>query len=443
MGVRDGELAPRAGWPLGLNNLATETALPVAENGAPLAVREAENGYFDAAGKWRRRDGYALAVSGIRTHSAWSDAAWPWGLFVSNDTLMALHPDERTEPIVDGLAPGLPLAYERLNDAVLWSNGAQCGVVGLDLDVMPWACPTPDSTPRISVEPDGALDAGHYQLAVTFLDARGRESGASSAVAIRVPGNNRLRLSQLPQPADGLRVPLIRVYLSSGLDGVFRIAATLPTGTSELTLTAPATGRALDTLNLRPLPAGQGVCVHNGRQFVARGAEVWFSPPLRYGLTHPGRDRVSFSGRVDLLAPVADGNEGAGLYVADAKRTYFLSGASPAEWRQVIAYPVGALPGALVRLSGEVWNLPNKAPLPVWIARNGRVCVGLPGGQVITPQPREGSPETVIDAATRGALVYREHDGQQQLIATLRDAQPQTLAVRDRAIARIYRHDDP
>lgn len=443
MGVRDEELAPRAGWPLGLNNLAAETALPVSESGAPVAVREAVNVDFDAAGKPRRRDGYTLAVPGHRVHSAWSDTALPWGLFVNGDTLWALHPDERTEPVIDGIAPGLPVAYERLLDAVLWSNGVQCGLIGLDLDTMPWACPTPERAPAVSVEPDGALDAGHYQLVVTFLDARGRESGASNPVAIAVPARSRLWAAGLPQPADTLRVPWVRVYLSSGLDGVFRVAATLPVGVTELMLTAPATGRALDTLNLRPLPAGQGVCVHNGRQFVACGAEVRYSPPLRYGLTHPGRDRVGFAGRVDLLAPVADGSDGAGLFVADAKRTYFLAGPSPAEWRQVIAYPVGAIPGAQLRMPGEVWNLPTKTLVPVWIARNGRVCIGLPGGQVITPQPREGTAEAVIDAASGGALLYREHAGHQQLIATLRDAQPQALAVRDRAIARVYRHDDP
>lgn len=443
MGVRDDELAPRAGWPLGINNLASETALPVAENGAPLAVREARNVDFDVAGKPQRRDGYALAVPGTRVHSAWSDTAWPWGLFVTDDTLTALHPDERTEPIVEGLAPGWPVAYERLNDAVLWSNGVQSGVIGLDLDAMPWACPTPERPPHVAVESGGALVAGHYQLAMTFLDARGRESGASSAIAIDVPANSRLRLSELPQPLDPLRVPRVRVYLSSGADGVFRVAATVPTGVLELVVGEPAAGRVLETLHLRPLPAGQGVCVHNGRQFVARGNEVWFSPPLRYGLTHPGRDRVGFAGRVDLIAPVADGSDGAGLFVADSKRTYFLSGASPTDWRQVIAYPVGAIPGALIRLSGEVWNLPTKAPLPVWIARNGRVCVGLPGGQVHTPQPREGGPDAVLDAAARGALLYRDRDGKQQLIASLRDAQPQTLALRDRAITRVYRHDDP
>jgi len=443
VGVQDGELALRAGWPLGVNNLAAETALPVSESGAPVAVREAVNIDFDAAGKPRRRDGYTLTVAGSRVHSAWSDEALPWGLFVSDDTLMALHPDERVEPVVGGLAPGLPVAYERLLDAVLWSNSVQCGLIGLDLDAMPWACPTPGRPPQVTAEPDGSLDAGLYQLAVTFLDARGRESGASNAVAVTAPADSRLRVSHLPQPADALRVPLVRIYLSSGLDGVFRVAATLPVGVTELALTGYATGRALDTSYLRPLPAGQAVCIHNGRQFVASGAEICYSPPLRYGLTHPGRDRVSFAGRVDLLAPVADGSDGAGLFVADAKRTYFLAGASPAEWRQIIAYPVGAIPGALLRMPGEVWNLPTKTLVPVWIARNGRVCVGLPGGQVITPQPREGTAEAVIDTASRGALLYREHPGYPQLIATLRDAQPQTLAVRDRAIVRVYRHDQP
>lgn len=431
-GVKDGELDTRAGWPLGLNNLSKETDLP------PGTLRDAVNVDLDRGGKLQRRQGYALAAAGTNVHSAWSDDYLPWGLYVDANTLRVFHADESSEALVSGLAPGLPLSYTRINDAVYWTNGAQCGAITLDLEAVPWACPNPSSQPAVTAGA-GALDAGTYQVAVTFVEPSGRESGASLAVMIDVAEGGALALTQIPQPADPL--VRIRVYATSGNDGVLRAAVTLPHGTTQYELTQKPQGRPLDTQHLRPMPPGQIVRYGNGRQFVARGREVLYSPALRYGLHDPRSARVGYAGRVDLLEFVGDGGDGAGLYVADAKRTYWHGAPDPANWSQVIASPVGAVPGTTAMASGEVWGLQTKKPLPVWLARNGRLCVGLPGGEIYHPQPSDRGAEAVIDQAQRGALLFREGRGNRQIIAALQGAQPQGLAITDRVIAKVYRHD--
>lgn len=437
--VRDDELRQAPAWPLGLNNTAEEKSLPLSAAGLPLAVREADNVDFDASGKVRRRAGYTLAAAGDRVHSGWSDPYLPWALYVDGPQIRAFHGDESTQAIVSGLSPGLPVSFVRVNDAVLWSNETECGAIRLDLESEAWACPTPAGQPTVEVLPGGALDAGVYQVAVTFIDARGRESGAARAVSVDVPAGSSLELTDIPQPDDPDQVPTIRVYLTTGNDGVLRAAARLPAGFHSLTLNQRPEGQPLETMHLRPMPPGQIVRQFAGRQIVGRGHELLFSAPLRYGLYNPARDRVGFAARVDLIEPVGDGGPGAGVFVADAKRTYFLPGGNPANWSNVIAYPTGAIPGTVARMSGEVWGLPTKEPVPVWVSRNGRICVGLPSGQVLTPETREGAPDALIDQAARGALLLRG----KQVIAALQDTQPQGLVVRDRMIARVYRHEDP
>ncbi|MBW8777385.1 MAG: hypothetical protein JF596_21070, partial [Stenotrophomonas sp.] len=217
--VRDDELRQAPAWPLGLNNTAEEKSLPLSAAGLPLAVREADNVDFDASGKVRRRPGYALAAAGDRVHSAWSDPYLPWALYADGPQIRAFHGDESTQAIVSGLSPGLPVSFVRVNDVVLWSNETECGAIRMDLEAEAWACPTPAGQPSVEVVPGGALDAGVYQVAVTFIDARGRESGAARAVSVDVPAGSSLELTDIPQPDDPDQVPTIRVYLTTGNDG--------------------------------------------------------------------------------------------------------------------------------------------------------------------------------------------------------------------------------
>jgi hypothetical protein len=420
---------------LGVNNTSREHEMPRDEVGNQLALREADNVDFSVEGKPRRRDGYALVGSG--GHSAWSDDYLPFGLQVAGDALTAVFEDDSEESLVPGLAAGLPVSYARINDAVCWTNGVQSGQVTQGLEARPWACPNPPGPPMIEAAGNGALDAGQYQVTLTFLDAWGRESGAPRARPVNVAANGRILLTAIPQPPAGGRV---RIYATSADDSILRAAATLDAGVTEFELAQPPQGRRCDTLGLVPLPPGQLVAYGNGRQFVAGGKGVLYSPALRYGMLDPRAARVAFARRVDMLAFVGDGTDGAGLYVSDGKRTYWLAGANPADWSQRIAYSTGAVPGQIALAPGEAWGLDTKQLLPVWQSRNGRLCVGLPGGKVLTPQPRENQVDAVLDQAERAALVYR--DGTNSIVSALRGAGSQTFAMRDSLTVTEYRHDE-
>lgn len=174
----------------------------------------------------------------------------------------------------------------------------------------------------------------------------------------------------------------------------------------------------------------------NGRQFVARNREVLYSPALRYGLFDPRKGRVGFVKRVQMMAFVADGNDGAGLFVSDTKRIYFLAGADPADWAQRIAYGHAAVPGQLGWAPGSVWGLETEQLLPVWQATDGRLCVGMPGGSVMAP-----ASGAAMDIGNQTSILYRPEEGEHRIVAAMRGAGTNQLALRDKMIVREYRHE--
>lgn len=429
---------PTGGFPVGINNTAPEERLPVSDGGARVALREAVNVDVSPDGKPRRRAGYTEVQAGQMAHSAWSDDYLPWGLFVDGPSLFVLHEDETTDVLRSDLALGLPLSYTRINDAVWWSNGVQSGLIRLDLEQLEWSAGQPPGAPSVQGQAGGMLPKGTYQVSATFLDAAGRESGAPLAAITDVPDNGAIAITQIPQPPAGGRT---RLYASEGQDGVLRALVTVQAGVTDYLMVSPAQGRTCDTMLLRPMPAGQLVAQGNGRQFVARGRELLFSPALRYGLFDPKKGRIGFAQRIQMIAFVGDGSEAAGLYVSDAKRTYWFGGANPADWTQQIVHSSPALPGSLAWAPGEAFGLPVKGLVPCWHSQNGRLCVGLPGGSVFMPQPRDGQPDAVWDSGDSAALGYIERPGDRRVISSLAGASATKFAVQDRLVVREYRHD--
>lgn len=437
MAVRDENLRPAGPWPLGINNVATEGAMPTDEDGVPRALREADNVDFDAGGRVQRRRGRARLLQGTLTHSLWSHALLQYGLFVDGGQLHVLHADERVEPL--GIDVGLdPLSYALIGDRVFFSNTTLSGVLDVDQQKMDWAPEQPAGQPVLVLTNESALPCGQYQVAVTFVDRVGRESGSTLAAVIDVPEGAGLELTDIPLPLAPDTVA-VTVYVSAANDQVLRQYAVLPAGTRSGPVLSAGQGRALSTQFLQPLPPGHIVRGGHGRQFVASGQEVLWSEALRYGMFRSAVSRMRFAAPIDLMEPIGDGvPEGAGLYVATGARTYWFSGADPKEFTQVIARGSGVVPGSAVLVNGDVLGLDAANPVLLWLARDGHFCIGLPGGQIQVLKKGEA----VVDDADRAAVLVRQQDGLSQFVAALRAPKAQSLAIGDRAVAHVI-HRDP
>lgn len=407
--------------------------MPLDENGHANALREADNVDLTTAGLPRRRRGYALHTALELGHSAWSHPMLDVGLFATGGVLHAL---DSTGAVADlGVAVGnLPLSYCLLGDRIFWSNRTVCGMLTLDLQPYAWAPPSPAGQPTLAAVDGFALDPGLYQVAITYTDALGRESGSTLAAQVSVAEGQGIELTAIPQPDDG--VAQINVYCTGPNDPSLKLARSLPAGTTYAVVSQAPTGRTLAAglQMLRPMPPGAIVRGLNGRLFVANGHDLVWSPALRYGLYDRVAARLQFGAAITMVEPVGSADS-AGLFVAAGKRTYWLGGGDPATFTQQIAYGHGVVPGTSMQVDGDVLGLDSAAPVAVWIATNGQFCIGAPGGQVA---PLKAG-QAVVDAAERGAICLRQQSGVQQLVATLTAPQRQGLAVTDRAVAHVIK----
>lgn len=435
-GVSDKQMPTMRGWPAGIDNLSPEEDLVRDDQGkVVIGLRAAENVDLVGSGKPRRRAGRTLALAMSGTHSLWRDDRFPFALFAAGRTLQGFQPGGAFE-ITDGLTPGRPASYAFAAGRVYWSNEQQSGVVLPDGSPAQWGCPCPMGQPTLTaVAGQGGLGAGTYQVAITWSLASGEESGATLAAMVQVEEGGGIQIADMPVPPD--EVARVRVYVSQTNGDQLYHQIDLDPALPVAVIGSGRHGKPLDSQFLESMPAGHIVRWFNGRLLVAADRTMLWSESLRYGLTNPTKNRIGFGARLGLMEPVGVGGDAAGVYVADAKRTYWLGGTDPARWTQVIAYPYGAVPGTGLSVPGSLFGLDSAAPVAYWLAANGVACLGLPGGTVLPLRERQA----IAPVATSGASLLREQNGVRQVVTALQEASPRGLAMSDRAVTTVERYD--
>lgn len=425
-GVRDRGLLKAGPWPLGVDNTSQEGELTSDEFGRTIALREAVNVVMASSGRPRRRKGFTSIIDDP-VHSLWSDPLLQHGFFVAGGKLTATMPSGEFRAVTPDVFVTQPLSFALINDRVYYTNAAVCGLIDLGLQAWSWAPEHPAGQPTLAVG-GGSLPPGRYQVAVTFTDWLGRESGSTLAAEITLDAPGGIVVTDIPTATDGATA----VYVSGANDQVMRLYEMSPSWPGGLIITAPATGRSLVTQFLEPLPPGDIVRAGHGRQWVARGNELFWSEPLRYGMYNRAKNRMRFQAPIDLIEPIGDGTGGAGVFVAAGNYTYWYGDADPAKWSQAVSAHVGAIPGSAVRVKGTVLGLASPAPVLVWLSRSGKFVVGAPGGGV-----NEIKNSAVVDTAESAAVLVREDQGDTFLTASLRSPTKHALAVSDVAVAHI------
>lgn len=117
----------------------------------------------------------------------------------------------------------------------------------------------------------------------------------------------------------------------------------------------------------------------NGRLYVARGGDVWFSDPVYPGSTDERKNFKRLGGYISLMRAVKDG-----IYVSNGKETYFMGGLDPGEATLVKVADYPAILGSDVKIDGErIGGLRDPSVRAVlWLSPVG-ICAGLDGGQFI------------------------------------------------------------
>jgi hypothetical protein len=431
-GTSERGLAKIGPWPAGVDNVAPEDSLPVdPETRATLALRQAVNVDLDNDGWPSRRVGTVERIAATRAHSLFATEdylyAWVDGALVAYDRDLAL-----AATIRSALGERY-LSYARVNDELYWSNGVVIRRMDADFGDHPVAVPTPP-TPTVELSLDGGMTGGAYEVAITWVDDDGRESGACPSTQVIVPEGGGITVYNLP--AAGEDVVETRVYCTSADGDLLYLVANISPAQPMLYIGGSLRpGKLLDTAWLLPLPPGDIVRFWNGRVLVAAMNLLCWSESLRFGLMHQD-SMLRFGARITLMEPVGEGGDGAGVFIADHKRTYFMSGESPEKWSRVIRYPHAAVPGTSVVMPGTAFGLETTAPVAFWMAANGVFVLGLPGGKVVPIT--EG--RLALPDAERGAAMFRETAGLRQIVTSFLSGERNALGVTDSASATIRRH---
>lgn len=423
------------GFALGVNNVAPDYDLPNDEFGRPMALREAVN--VDLVGpskKPRQREGYAQKAAG-RFHSPCSFGP---RLLAVQDGDLRMYDSQAT--LIDVLRPGVGevyISYAEAHGDLYWSNGRELRRVrgGDFADTPGWIdCP---GTPYVAATPGTtALAAGTYRLAMTWFDADGRESGALGVAEAVLDAGDVLQVAPPPAPEGAVRA---RIYASAPDGDELYAALDVAVGATNVAITQlDLDGKALETLWRQPLPPCEILRFWNGRLIGAAGNLLVWSDALRFGLTTHD-NYVRMGAAITLLEPVGEGGPGAGVWVCDHARTYWMDGATPKDWRRVIKSDVAAVPGLSLVVDAADVGIDFDGRVAVWMSADGVFTAGLPGGQLVDlTRGRLALPE-----GEHGAAMLRTRNGLQQLVMSYLHTNPNQLAIGDRASATVTRHTNP
>lgn len=394
----------------GVNNRLQDHELP------DDRLRQGVNVRLSDAGLVKRRSGFSLYRAAVtKTHSLFS--AGNYGLaFVDGSLLVLRDPSSGVESVLrSDMSPALPVAYvSPPNGRTYYSDGLVTGCL-VDGQDEPWGIAPPSLA--LALTPiTGALPPGRYQVALTYIDGQGEESGAGLVAQIVTTAGQGFRISNIAAPTTP-GVQRIAIYVSPANGELLYLAAEVTLGTTSFDyITASATGRVLKTMHVTPPPAGTVLAYCGGRLYIADGPIVWYTEPLQYGRCRRASSFLMFPSDVSIMAGVKDG-----LWVA-ADQTYWLAGTDPAAFSPSVALPFGAAKGSLAKLPDD--------PGERWAWRSDRGLVrATTGGQIEELQ----SGELALDAASFGATLYMEEDGSGQLVSV---NQPQGLG--DVAAAQSY-----
>jgi len=406
----------------GLNNVADPTEL------GPEELVAAENVDISDRGRLKRRPGFTQVHSGT-VHSLWSNRVEDIALFVEGTDLKRLSVDDAGNYTVSELRSGVAAVAMSYADAagdVYYSNGYDTGMIR-DGVSRPWGVKTPAAQPTLSAAA-GALPPGRYQVAITYVDDLGRESGARMGAFIELTTNRAIQCSGIPSSGEAT-ITTVRVYCTPVDGDMFYRVAEVPDGTSSVRIGVGYWTIPLATQFLSEPPVGTIVRYVAGRVAVVSGNAVYLSEALSYHLFNLRKWFFQFPAPITMAAPVRDG-----LYIS-ADRLYWLPvGSEDAPLGWLADYK--AIPGTDVQIGGDDVGDGTVESHVLFMTEKGP-CYGGPGGAFKNlTNTRVAYPEAVS-----GASVVRDQRGMSQFITSVRRTDSDgNVYTSDRAEATVIRN---
>lgn len=433
--TRPSDLQPVPGgrWPGGVNNVDD-----VHELGNKFA-RWSENFDFDRQGKIKRRQGYTLMISGF-CHSIFGDDTIPFGVAVKDGHLGIFDLGGVTFNPIVAVDRAAFMSYTYFNDEIYFSNGISNGIMDRKGRIRSWGIDTPG---QVGASGQGLAAAPEFyepanlqylvQVATTFMNTRGEESGAGLAANVLVSRKDGLILTNLPQSDDN-SVAVGRIYASQPNGDVLYHVSDYAMGTDTLPITVNNTipGKVLQTQFMDRVPCGTIVRSYKGRIYIASGNTLYYTDPLRFGLYSIKDNYFRYPSEILMVESVEDG-----IYVGTRDKVWFLSGKDPVSFEQRVVDLFGVVPYSSGSMRGAVFGKDAyQQPVVIWWSVNGNIIKGQVEG--VTVPLTEG--RLSLPRYQKGAIMYREQDGNKQIVSSMRGPDHEKFGAKDFAVARVFRN---
>jgi hypothetical protein len=320
-----------------------------------------------------------------------------------------------------------------VNGDIFYSDGNISRVIRGGTDSA-WGYPIPAGQPTLAVS-TGSLPVGKYQVALTYADADGRESGAGVAATIELTSQGAIALSAIPTSPEAA-VTTVNVYCTPVNGDSFYRVGSVSNGTATTTIFNVDSAIPLRTQFIDHAPAARIITEYNGQMYLASADDrtvLYISEPMATDWFRLHRGFFKFAADITMVAAVDNG-----VWVS-ADKTYFLQGTSADDMTLIFKHSSTAVFGTAVEDNASI--LGEQAPsgsVAVWQNSEGQTCIGSSTGDLkIVNEDKYAAPKS-----TSGAGIIRKYNGTQHYMAMLKDSSDgdNNVALGDVAVAEIVRN---
>ena len=317
-------------WAKGANNISAKDRLPEG------FVRHAVNLDPLPGGTLKLRTGYEQVYAGAEVRGV---LALGTKLLIADGTsLVEYDLLTNTSKVLRSIAGAGVFTGDVLNNTLYFCTTNEC----LEYDgttVRPWGVPTARNQPVVTASGVGGLVAGYYQIALTLVDAWGREGGADKPLVIYAEQNSALTVA-VPAPPAGYST---NVYVGSVNGGTLYLQNTVGTAaTVNVGIVRDDTARCTTDMMRAPVPGTQ-VVAHNGVLVSAVGNYIQITRPMQAHLVDNVRGFVQYSTAVNAVVST-------GVLFVSADKCYALTSPETGDIRQQVVLEYPAITGTAVLL---------------------------------------------------------------------------------------------
>ena len=268
-------------------------------------VRDLINIDVDDTGKLSLREGAQLLYAG-NIHSLYGN------YFIEDGDLKKLNADN-TATTLESAVGDSPMTYTVISDTTYFSNGIINGKIRGDA-VTRWGVQRPPEQPQGIAITTGDLFAGDYQVAITWIDYDGEESGTPQSNLVSVAAGGGIKLDRFITPP--VNIEKIAVYVSQANSETLYLYREYPRSTGSVFIEKGLSDIALKTqFGKQPFPCSI-IQEHYGRIYFAKDNHVYYTESQNYGLVMPN-NYWAFEDDIQIIASIPNA-----LYVVTKTRTY-------------------------------------------------------------------------------------------------------------------------